>query len=94
MLHNNYVYILANQYSHTLYIGVTSNLTRRICEHKCKQFSGFTEKYNVDTLVYYECFGSIEDALRREKQIKGWTRAKKIALIEENNPDWLELPSS
>jgi putative endonuclease len=80
-----YVYILAN-HSRTLYIGMTNDLERRLHEHKTKALDGFTEKYNIDQLVYYEEIADIPTALAREKQLKGWTRAKKISLIEKMNP--------
>ena len=85
-----YVYILTNK-SKTLYTGVTNNLTRRMYEHKNKLVEGFTKKYNLTKLVYYELFNNINDAIRREKQIKGLLRKKKIALIEMINPKWEDL---
>ncbi len=85
-----YVYILANV-SRTLYTGVTNNLERRVYEHKEKTAPGFTSSYNINRLVYYEDFADIRDAIAREKQIKGWLRAKKIALIESVNPKWNDL---
>ena len=79
-------------YSETsLYIGVTSNLQKRVWEHKSKVVEGFTEKYNVDKLVYYETTDSIESAIKREKQLKNWHREWKINLIKENNPDFRDL---
>ena len=84
------VYILANR-SKTLYTGVTNDLVRRVTEHKAKLVPGFTTKYKVDKLVYFEETGSIEEAITREKQIKGWLRTKKIALIESANPEWEDL---
>ena len=80
-----YVYILTNA-SRTLYVGVTNNLERRMYEHKNKLVAGFTEKYNVTWLAYYEETPSIESAIAREKQIKSWRRSKKVALIESANP--------
>lgn len=77
--------------SKTLYTGVTNNLTRRVYEHKNKSIDGFTKKYNIHKLVYLELFNNIEAAIRREKQIKGWIRKKKIDLIESMNPDWKDL---
>jgi putative endonuclease len=77
--------------SRTLYTGVTNNLMRRVHEHKNKLIPGFTSKYNIKILVYYESTSSIHVALEREKQIKGWLRAKKIALIESMNPKWNDL---
>ena len=85
-----YVYIMTNR-SHTLYTGVTNNLERRIHEHKMKLVAGFTTRYNITNLVYYETTGDIESAIAREKQIKGWLRRKKIALIESVNPEWRDL---
>ena len=87
---NYYVYIMTNL-SKTLYTGVTNNLARRVYEHKNKLIEGFTKKYNITRLVYFEVFNNIEDAIRREKQIKGWVRKKKIALIESINPEWKDL---
>ena len=80
-----YVYILTNN-TRTLYIGVTNDLPRRISEHKQKLIPGFTKRYNIDTLVYYETFNHPNDAIAREKQLKRWRREKKIALIEKENP--------
>ena len=85
-----YVYILTNK-SKTLYVGVTNNLMRRVQEHKEKLIEGFTGKYNIHRLVYYESTSNVHAALRREKQIKGWLRAKKIALINSMNPEWKDL---
>ena len=85
-----YVYIMTNK-SRTLYTGVTNNLMRRVYEHKNKLIPGFTSKYNIKILVYYEITTSIHAALGREKQIKGWLRAKKITLIESINPQWKDL---
>ena len=85
-----YVYIMTNR-SRTLYTGVTNNLIRRVYEHKNKHIPGFTSKYNIKILVYYESTPSVFAALKREKQIKGWLRAKKIALIESINPQWKDL---
>jgi putative endonuclease len=77
--------------SKTLYTGITNNLARRVYEHKHKLVEGFTKKYNITKLVYYEEINSIRDAIAREKQIKGWLRVKKIALIESANPEWKDL---
>jgi len=87
----SYVYLLANKYNNVLYTGVTSDLVRRIDEHKNKLVKGFTQKYNVDRLVYYEACDNILVAIEREKQIKGWSRKKKIALINTLNPEWFDL---
>ena len=81
---NYYVYILSNE-ARTLYIGVTNNLERRLYEHKNKLINGFAKKYNLTKLVYYETTTHVRDAIAREKQLKGWLRIKKIALIEESN---------
>ncbi|MHB1368336.1 MAG: GIY-YIG nuclease family protein [Eubacteriales bacterium] len=86
-----YVYILTNMDNKVLYIGVTSNILRRISEHKNNIHKGFTSKYNVYKLVYYEYTTDIIAAINREKQLKGWIRAKKIQLIENKNPDWRDL---
>jgi putative endonuclease len=81
-----YVYILTNQTNTVLYVGVTSDLVKRVYEHKNKLVQGFTSKYHIDKLVYFEVFNDINDAIGREKQLKGGSRAKKIALIEKDNP--------
>lgn len=86
-----YVYILANWNNKVIYTGVTNNLERRLYEHKHKLVDGFTKKYNVNKLVYFDFCRSIEAAIQREKQIKGWTRGKKNALIEQSNPEWHDL---
>ena len=83
-----HVYMLASARNGTLYIGVTSDLARRVWEHKSKAVSGFTSKYRVDKLVHFEPFDSIEAAIGREKALKKWNRAWKLRLIEEANPDW------
>lgn len=88
---NGYVYILTNTYNRVLYTGVTSNLTKRISEHKSHLVKGFTTKYNCDKLVYYEDCGGIEQAIFREKQLKAGPRRKKIALIQKLNPEWKDL---
>jgi len=89
--HNYYIYINTNQRHTVLYIGVTNNLQRRVSEHKNKLVPGFTKKYNVDKLVYYEYFSSINEAIAREKKLKGWIRKRKIELINTKNPEWKEL---
>ncbi|MEX6632351.1 GIY-YIG nuclease family protein [Hyphococcus lacteus] len=86
-----WVYILASKRNGTLYIGVTSNLAERIYAHKKKVVKGFTEKYNVDRLVYYTPFERITDAITEEKRLKNWKRDWKIALIERDNPEWSDL---
>ncbi|MDO5304530.1 MAG: GIY-YIG nuclease family protein [bacterium] len=85
------VYILSNYTNSTLYIGVTSNLAKRIWEHKNHVVSGFTDKYNVNKLVYYEITESIETAIKREKQLKNWHRDWKINLIKQKNPNFDDL---
>jgi putative endonuclease len=89
--HIYYVYILANKANTVFYTGVTSNLEGRVWEHKEKIFKGFTSKYNCDKLVYYEEFQWIQDAIAREKQIKGGSRQKKIDLILSENSGWNDL---
>jgi len=85
-----YVYIMTSK-SRTLYTGVTNNLEKRVNQHKRKIFKGFSEKYNINILVYYETYSDIMDAIAREKELKGWKRNKKIALIESLNPKWKDL---
>lgn len=87
----HYVYILASMKDGTLYIGVTTDLQRRVWEHKNKQIDGFTKKYNVDRLVYFESYEDYWDAANRERRMKKWNRAWKIELIVKDNPDWLDL---
>jgi len=87
------VYILANQRNGTLYIGVTGNLQKRIWEHKQKLVEGFTKKYDINKLVYYEQTESVYSAIQREKQMKKWNRKWKLNLIEKNNPQWRDLYS-
>ena len=86
-----YIYILFNKRNGTLYTGVTSDLVRRIYEHKNKLVEGFTKKYEVDKLGYYEIFDNIAQAIEREKQIKAGSRKNKLKLIESINPDWKDL---
>jgi putative endonuclease len=85
-----YFYIMTNA-TRTLYIGGTNNLYRRVYKHKEKLVPGFTKRYNIDYLVYVESTNDVIAAITREKQIKGWTRAKKISLIESSNPNWRDL---
>ena len=85
-----YVYILTNR-TRTLYTGVTNNLERRVYEHKHKLIPGFTSKYNIDQLVYYEETNSIHVAIEREKESKSWFRHRKVELIESKNPNWRDL---
>lgn len=86
-----YVYILTNYTNKVLYTGVTNDLERRLYEHKHKLVDGFTKKYNVSKLVYFDSTTDVNAAITREKQIKGWTRKKKLDLIEVINPKWLDL---
>ena len=88
--HRYSVYILGSL-SGTLYIGITSNLVFRVRQHKDHTFRGFSAKYDVDRLLYYETYGEVRRAIAREKQLKGWKRERKIALIERNNPQWRDL---
>lgn len=88
-----YVYILFNKPNGTIYVGVTSNLVKRIYEHKNNVVEGFTQRYKIHNLGYYEVYPSIELAIQREKQLKAGSRKKKIALIEDNNPNWNDLYS-
>ena len=86
-----YVYLLTNEKNTVLYVGVTNDLKRRVYEHKEKLIEGFTKKYNVDKLVYYEICESVEVAITREKQLKGWLRTKKNELVARQNPLWRDL---
>ncbi|MDO8638838.1 MAG: GIY-YIG nuclease family protein [Candidatus Daviesbacteria bacterium] len=87
----SYVYMMANKTNTTLYIGVTSNLLRRVYEHREKLVSGFTEKYNLNKLVFFEVFEDINEAIKREKALKNLVRRKKNLLIEKENPTWGDL---
>ncbi len=86
-----WVYMLTNRWRNVLYTGVTNSLERRTWEHKNKAVPGFTKQYNCDRLVYFEQYDEIDQAIARDKQIKGWLRAKKNALIEAQNPEWNDL---
>ena len=86
-----YVYILSSKKNGTLYIGLTNDIARRITEHKSKIYKGFTSKYNVVQLAHFETFGSYNDAYTRERQLKKWKRIWKLALIEKENPNWIDL---
>ena len=86
-----YVYIMASKRNGTLYIGITSNLERRVYEHQQNIVKGFTEKYNVHHLVYYETTSDVQAALQREKQLKKWNRQWKLELVEKENPEWKDL---
>jgi putative endonuclease len=90
-IHQYYVYILASKKNGTLYIGITNNLETRVLQHKQKINEGFTSKYNVINLVYFENHQYVNDAIKREKQLKKWNRQWKINLIEEENKDWKDL---
>ena len=86
-----YVYIITNKKNGTLYIGVTSNLVKRVFEHKEKLVDGFSKKYGLDKLVYYEATNSVNEAITKEKQMKKWIRQYKLNVINEMNPDWNDL---
>jgi len=90
-IHLYYVYILTNVNHNVLYTGITNDLVRRYYEHKQKKIKGFTQKYNVDRLIYFEKFDFVDLAIAREKKIKGYSRAKKNALIDSFNPEWKDL---
>jgi len=85
-----YVYMMASQ-RRVLYVGITSHIERRVFQHKTHAFGGFTAQYNVTNLVYFERYGSVMQAIRREKELKDWRREKKVALIESGNPKWRDL---
>lgn len=91
MTQQYYVYILAGKINGTLYIGVTNNLVKRVYEHKQNYVEGFTKQFGVHTLVYFETHSDINEALKREKQLKKWNRKWKINLIEKDNPKWEDL---
>ena len=86
-----YIYIMTNKINTVLYIGVTSDLIRRVYEHKTKLIKGFTEKYNINKLVYFEATNDISGVITKEKQLKKWKRAWKEKLINEKNPEWRDL---
>ena len=86
-----FVYIMTNKWNTVLYTGVTNNIIRRVSEHRSSHINGFTKKYNLMKLVYYEEFGDVGDAIDREKKIKGWLRKKKVALISKVNPYFKDL---
>jgi putative endonuclease len=88
--HNYYVYILSST-NGVLYVGMTNDVVRRVAQHKRRELPGFTKRYNVDRLVYFEHTHDVAAAIAREKQIKGWIREKKAALIESRNPQWVDL---
>ena len=87
----SHVYLMSNKMNTVIYTGVTSDLIKRVYEHKQKLADGFTKKYNATKLIYYETFDSIRDAIVREKQIKGWIRKKKVDLVAVLNPQWKDL---
>ena len=89
--HDYWVYILANKHRSTLYIGVTNDLERRVAEHKLGEVPGFTQRYQLKHLVWFEHFREIDEAIATEKKLKGWLRSKKNALIEKTNPRWMDL---
>lgn len=89
-----FVYMMASGRNGTLYIGVTSDLIKRVYEHKNNIFDGFTKKYGIKNLVYFEVFEEIEEAIKREKVLKGWKRERKIALFEPQNKEWSDLYDS
>ena len=88
---NYYVYIIASRRNGTIYIGVTSDLVERIWEHKEKLVEGFSKRYNIDKLVYYEQHTDVKEAIIREKRLKKWNRQWKLELIEKDNPNWVDL---
>lgn len=90
-IHQYYVYILCNKKDGVLYIGMTNDLERRMFEHKNKLVDGFTKKYNLSKLVYFEIFPQVKDAIIREKRLKKWKRQWKVNLIEEDNPNWNDI---
>ncbi len=87
----HYTVYIPGSISGTLYVGLTSDLVARVRQHQNHRFGGFTAKYDVARLLYYEAYAQVADAIQREKQLKGWRREKKIALIEKDNPQWLDL---
>ena len=89
-MHQYYVYIMASR-GRTLYVGVTNDLERRVFEHKEGLTASFTAKYNISKLVYFEDTNDVRSAIEREKQLKGWRRSKKVALVESANPEWKDL---
>ena len=86
-----YVYMMASERNGTLYVGITSDLVKRVYQHRTKSVKGFTEKYDVEKLVYYEVYDDPENAIRREKRLKKWNRQWKVDLIGKSNPDWHDL---
>ena len=90
-MRNYYIYLISNSSNRVLYIGMTNDLIRRVFEHREHQVEGFTKKYKVWKLVYFEQTGDVEEAIRREKQLKGWRREKKNNLVNSFNPSWSDL---
>ena len=90
-MRGGWVYIVTNRPNGTLYVGVTSNLSQRIWQHRAGEFDGFTKRYGLDKLVWYECFPDIRDAIQREHNMKHWPRAWKVRLIHDLNPNWTDL---
>ena len=90
-IHQYFVYMMTNHKKDTLYTGITNDLYRRVFEHKVGQYEGFTKRYGLKKLVYYEAYQFVMDAIQREKRIKNWRRQWKIDLIEKENPDWIDL---
>ncbi len=90
-MNHGFVYIMSNKNRNVLYIGVTNDLIRRVCEHKSGEFNGFTKKYKCKYLIYYEYFDRIKNAIKREKQLKNWKRNWKFDLIKKRNPEMKDL---
>ncbi len=91
-MHNqHYVYMLTNKYKNVFYVGITNDIYGRIWEHKTKTFKGFSSKYNIDRLVYYEIFEDVDEAITKEKKIKRWNREWKVDMINDFNPTWKDL---
>ena len=93
-VHHDYLYLMTNEWRNVLYTGVTNSLERRVWQHKQGVIKGFTRQYNCHLLVHMENYRQISDAIAREKQIKGWSRAKKNALVESTNPKWQDLAAT
>jgi predicted GIY-YIG superfamily endonuclease len=93
-VHQYYACMMTNRWKNVLYTGVTNSLEKRVAQHKSGAIAGFTKTYHCHFLVHFEIFGRIEDAIEREKQIKGWTRAKKNALVATTNPEWNDLAAA
>jgi putative endonuclease len=89
--HNYYVYLMTNKYNTALYTGMTNDLLVRTKQHKALKIPGFTSRYRITKLVYYEHFSNVDDTIEREKQIKSWSRARKEELVNKMNPDWVDL---